>query len=39
MYKNKKYIVKEGKYYEFDRKLVQETLKIFNNINIKGGVE
>jgi hypothetical protein len=32
-------MVKDGKYYEFDRKLVQETFKIFSNINIKGGVE
>jgi len=38
-YQGTRYIVKEDKYYKFDRKLVQETLKIFNNINFKGVVE
>jgi Ni,Fe-hydrogenase maturation factor len=38
-YQGIRYIVKEDKYHEFDRKLVQETLKIFNNINYKGSVE
>ena len=35
----KRYIVKEDKYHEFDRKLFQETLKIFKNIKYKGSVE
>jgi hypothetical protein len=30
-YQGTRYIIKEDKYHEFDRKLVQETLKIFNN--------
>ena len=38
-YQGTRYIVKEDKYYKFDRKLVQETLKVFNNINFKGVVE
>ena len=38
-YQGTRCIVKEDKYNRFDRKLVQETLKIFNNINFKGGVE
>jgi hypothetical protein len=38
-YQGIRYIVKEDKYQEFDRKLVQETLKIFKTINYKVSVE
>jgi hypothetical protein len=38
-YQGIRYIVKEDKYHVFDRKLVQETLKIFENVNYKGNVE
>jgi UDP-2,3-diacylglucosamine pyrophosphatase LpxH len=38
-YQGTRYIVKEGKYNEFDQKLFQETSKIFNYINFRGGVE
>ena len=34
-----RYRVKEDKYHELDRKLVQETLKIFKNISYKGSLE
>jgi paraquat-inducible protein B len=34
-----RYIVKEDKYHKFDRKFVQETLKIFENVNYEGSVE
>jgi hypothetical protein len=38
-YQGTRYIVKEDKYHEYDRKLVKETLKIFKNIKYKGSVE
>ena len=38
-YQGIRYIVKEDNYHEFDRKSVQETLKIFKNINYKGSVQ
>jgi hypothetical protein len=38
-YQGIRYIVKEDNYHEFDRKLVQETLKIFRNVKYKGSVE
>ena len=34
-----RYLVKELKYHEFDRKLVQETLKFFKKVNHKASVE
>jgi len=38
-YQGIRYVVKEDKYYEYDRKLGKEILKIFKNIIYKGGVE
>ena len=38
-YQGTRYVVKEDKYPEFDRNLVQKALKIFNNTNFKGVVE
>jgi hypothetical protein len=35
-YQSVRYIVKEDKYHEHDRKLAQEILKIFKNLNHKG---
>ena len=34
-----RYIIKEEKYHAFDRKLVQEAVKIVNNMDFKGGEE
>ena len=35
-YQGTRYIEREEKYQEFDQKLVQEAIKIFNNTNFKG---
>jgi len=38
-YQGIRYVVKEDKYYEYDRKLEKEIPKIFKSIIYKGGVE
>ena len=38
-YQGTRYIEKEEIYQEFEQKLVQEALKIFNNTNFKGGTD